>query len=107
MELDELRREINSCDGELIKLMIKRQEISEKIGALKKEKGMPVFDGKREEERKEFWKSESGKYEAETSVVIRVLMELSKCKQNGKFVDSEREELERAVANAFFGYKNE
>lgn len=107
MELDELRREINSCDGELIKLIIKRQEISEKIGALKKEKGLPVFSGKREEERKNYWKTESGKYGAETSVVIRVLMELSKCRQKGNLDTAEREELESAVANAFFGYKDE
>lgn len=104
MELEKLRQEINSCDEELIKLIIKRTEISEKIGRFKAEKGMPVFDGKREENRKNFWQNNSGKYGKETLIVLRVLMALSKCRQ-GEFEKSD--ELEAIVAKEFSGLKNE
>ena len=51
MELDALRREIDSVDAELIALFTKRMDISEKIGAYKKENGLPVYDEKREQEK--------------------------------------------------------
>ncbi len=48
MNLDELRREIDQTDAEILKLIAQRTKISEKIGKEKKELGMPIRDAKRE-----------------------------------------------------------
>ena len=52
-KLIEYRNEIEKIDSELIELLVQRMEISKKIGALKRENGLPIFDPKREEELKE------------------------------------------------------
>lgn len=48
--LDCLRKELDGIDEKIIALFCERMEISEKIGAFKAEKGIPVCDPKREDE---------------------------------------------------------
>ena len=50
MELEELRKEINEIDDELISLFERRMAVSAKIGMEKKKKGLLVYDKKREAE---------------------------------------------------------
>jgi len=52
MDLDEMRKEIDDIDSQLAKLINKRMKLSKDIGEFKKEKGLAVFDAKREEELK-------------------------------------------------------
>lgn len=51
-QLEQYRTEIEQVDDELIKLLIKRMELSKKIGEYKKSNGLSVYDPKREEELK-------------------------------------------------------
>ena len=51
-KLSAYRKDINEIDDKLVKLFIKRMETAGKIGALKKEAGLPVLNVKREEEVK-------------------------------------------------------
>ena len=53
LQLQALRKDINAIDDELVKLFIQRMETAGKIGALKKEAGLPVLNVKREDEVKE------------------------------------------------------
>ena len=46
-DLNELRREIDGIDRELVKLFEKRMEVSAQIGAYKASRGMPVLDAAR------------------------------------------------------------
>ena len=48
--LQSLREEITRTDEEMARLFVRRMEISKRIGALKTELGLPVFDPAREEE---------------------------------------------------------
>ncbi len=50
-DMNDYRREIDRIDAELQRLFEARMEVSKKIGAYKASHGMPVFDGKREEEK--------------------------------------------------------
>lgn len=50
VDLKDLRNEIDFIDKELVKLLEKRMNISVKIGEIKKEKDLPIFDEKRENE---------------------------------------------------------
>ena len=51
-QLEQYRTEIEQVDDELIKLLIKRMELSKKIGEYKKSNGLSVYDPRREEELK-------------------------------------------------------
>lgn len=61
MKLEELRRSINSIDGEILNLFLKRLELCKGIGKLKKDEKLPVFDSKRENEILSKVKEKSGK----------------------------------------------
>ncbi len=47
MRIDEIRKEIDKVDNELIRQIAIRQELAGKIARLKFEKGLPVHDAKR------------------------------------------------------------
>ena len=47
--LENLRKEIDECDSEIIRLLKRRMEISKAIGAIKKENNLPLYDRRREE----------------------------------------------------------
>ena len=49
MNLEEIRREINQIDNELIKLLEKRMELVSKVAVYKLKTGKAVLDSKREE----------------------------------------------------------
>ena len=51
MDLDELRKEIDAVDAEIVKFFEKRMEISEHIAAYKQQAGIPVRDEAREKEK--------------------------------------------------------
>ena len=51
MDLDELRKEIDAVDADIVKLFEKRMEISERIAAYKQKTGIPVRDKTREKEK--------------------------------------------------------
>ena len=48
MDIKELREQINEIDEKLVELFLKRMEVSAGVAAYKKERGLPVFDAKRE-----------------------------------------------------------
>ena len=48
--LEDYRREIDSIDRELIALFEKRMNVAIKVGEYKKERNLPIFNAKREEE---------------------------------------------------------
>lgn len=47
-ELSDARKEIDEIDDKLVELFTKRMEVSGKIGNIKKQAGLPVFNGERE-----------------------------------------------------------
>ncbi len=49
MKLDELRKQINEIDQEMLKLFEKRMHVAKSIGEYKKENNLPVLDKNREE----------------------------------------------------------
>ena len=50
MNLEEWRKEIDSIDAEIVRLVGARAQIARKIGALKAAAGLPVIDAAREDE---------------------------------------------------------
>ena len=50
MNLDDIRKQIDSTDSRLLKLFSERMELCRQVAEYKKEKGMPVFQSGREKE---------------------------------------------------------
>lgn len=48
MDIDQIRKEIDRLDNELLKIFNERADLALKIGEIKKEKGLPVYDPDRE-----------------------------------------------------------
>ena len=53
MDLQEIRKEIDRVDGELLELFEKRMELCSQVAESKIETGKPVFDRTREQEKLE------------------------------------------------------
>ena len=50
MDINELRKEIDKTNSDMLNLFIKRMELSQKIAEYKRENSLPVTDKKRERE---------------------------------------------------------
>ena len=48
MTIDDYRKEINRLDDELLRIFNERASLALKIGEIKKEQGIPVYDPERE-----------------------------------------------------------
>lgn len=48
MTIDELRKEIDRLDGELLRIFNRRAGLALEIGKIKKDRGLPVYDPTRE-----------------------------------------------------------
>ena len=57
--LNDLRKNIDQIDSEIIQLLCKRFEIAKNIGLIKKEHNVQILDSNREEEVKKSWNSVS------------------------------------------------
>ena len=83
MELNELRKEIDAIDDELVALFARRMEVSAKIAGVKKEKSLPIFVPTREREKLADVACKAGPELAkDTQVLYSMLFELSRGYQN-------------------------
>ena len=99
MELNELRNEINQIDDELLKLFLRRMEVTDQVADYKREHGLPIYQPQREREvLKKVAEQAGDEKSAYARVLFSMLMELSKSSQNKR---TGRElELHRQIAYA-------
>jgi chorismate mutase len=57
MKLDDLRKEIDALNRELVELLVKRTEVARKIARIKKEAQLPILDADREKKIKDEMRS--------------------------------------------------
>ena len=78
-KLQEYREEIEKIDEELAKLICKRMDVSLKIGQLKKENNLSIYDPKREETLREKNLSRvEEKYKKGYNEILNVILKVSK-----------------------------
>ncbi|QMT59096.1 chorismate mutase [Legionella sp. PC997] len=70
--LDELRKQIEQADANLIELLAKRQELSKQIGALKSKEGKKITDRSREKQLFEYYGHLSKEYHLQQEFINRV-----------------------------------
>ncbi len=76
--MEELRQMIDKVDEQIIRLLIAREELVEKIGKLKKEGGIEILDRKREDEIKEKIKQKCKELGVEYNFVLGIFEKILK-----------------------------
>ncbi len=90
-DLNYLREEIDRVNKELIELFIERMKISEEIGEYKREKGIKIFDSKREDEIiTEAIQGREDKYKEYIEEFLKELMKMSRDIQEGSRFNNEK-----------------
>ena len=89
MDLNDLRKQIDSIDDQLVKLFIQRMDISAKVADYKKEHQMPIHIPAREREKLKDVAEKAGPEMADyTRVLYSMLFELSRSYQKKRTSDS-------------------
>lgn len=82
MELENLRKEINTINEDMLNLLIKRLDLSVEIAIAKKNAGLPILDKIRERQILEDITDKSGEYSSYARLLFLTLFDLSKTLQN-------------------------
>ena len=99
MELNELRNEINQIDDEILKLFLRRMEVTDQVADYKRQHDLPIYQPAREREvLKKVAEQAGDEKSAYARVLFSMLMELSKSSQNKR--TGKELELHRRIADA-------
>ena len=89
MDLQELRKQIDEIDDQMISLFVQRMNVAAAIGAYKKEHGLPVLVPAREAEKLANVATKAGPEMAQyTRELYKTLFELSRSYQEKLFQNS-------------------
>ena len=99
MELNELRNEINQIDDEILKLFLRRMEVTDQVADYKRQHDLPIYQPAREREvLKKVAEQAGSEMSGYARVLFSMLMELSKSSQNKR--TGKELELHRRIADA-------
>ena len=83
MDLNELRKRIDRTDDEIVRLVTERMDVAAEIAAYKKEHALPIFQPEREREKLSDVAAKTREdLQDEMQAVFRLLMEISRSRQN-------------------------
>jgi chorismate mutase/prephenate dehydratase len=82
MTLEEIRREIDKIDAQLLPLFLRRMECTEKVAAVKREAGLPVRNEEREQQILDDAARKARKYGGEARILYSALLALSRAAQH-------------------------
>ena len=82
MELEELRKQIDIIDDELLSLFLKRMDISKKVSEYKLKEHIPILNQKREDEILNKMAGEAGEYGDAAKTLFSVIMDVSRALQH-------------------------
>lgn len=82
MTLEEIRKEIDDVDKRLLPLFLRRMECAEKVAAVKKERGLPVYNAERERQILDAVETGAGRYGGEARILFSDLMAMSRAAQH-------------------------
>src|SRR5699024_6013266 len=78
MTLEEIRREIDGIDAQLLPLLQRRMDCAKQVADYKAAHGLPVFNAAREEQILERVAAQAGEYSGEARLFYATLMEMSR-----------------------------
>ena len=83
-EIAEMRADIDAIDAELLRLLVRRMDVSGEVGEYKQQRSLPVFDGIRERQVIADRVRRAGKYEKYIERLFFAIMDQSKELQRGR-----------------------
>ncbi len=98
MTLEEIRREIDGIDAQLLPLLQRRMDCAKQVADYKAAHGLPVFNAAREEQILERVAAQAGEYSGEARLFYATLMEMSRALQHRRMQDSRALRKEIAAA---------
>lgn len=98
MTLKEIRDEIDKIDASLLPLFLRRMECTKEVAEIKREKGLPVLNEKREQEVLDSMEAKAGEFGGEARLLYSSLMTMSRALQHRMLGSgsSLREEVQNA-----------
>lgn len=99
--LDEIRKDIDKVDKEILRLLIERLGYSEEVANYKKLNDLPILNAKREKEILDNIEKNGGKYGLPVKQIFGTIMELSRALQHDLLQSGDflRAELTRGIEN--------
>ena len=102
MELDEIRKNIDTVDSELLKLFAKRMELCEEVARYKAQNGMEIFQSGREQQVLDRIAERSPeKLESASMLLFSQIMEISKFLQKDRLTEPMQVETRGFAADPF------
>ncbi len=98
MALEEIRKDIDEIDKQLLALFLRRMECARRVAEVKKETGSPVFNEQREEEVLNSVAEKAGEFGGDARLLFSDLMASSRAEQHRMLGDGAP--LRRAVTEA-------
>lgn len=80
-DLNEIRKEINSIDKQLVKLFVQRMDCAKDVAEYKKENNIPILNETREKEVLDRVAAEGGEYASYTRTLFEDIMSMSRSLQ--------------------------
>lgn len=98
-KLNEIRKEINAIDSQLLPLLVRRMDAAGKVAEIKREAGIPVLDAQREQQILNRVRERGGAYGTALQGVYAAMMEASRALQHDALGGGQalREQVERAL----------
>ncbi len=94
LDLSNIRQEIDDIDDRMLELFLRRMELCVAVAQYKKEKGLPVFQEKREEDILERMSAASPQELSDgTKLLYTNIMEISKCLQRRMLSKTQQPEI--------------
>ncbi|MAG91565.1 hypothetical protein CMO83_02715 [Candidatus Woesearchaeota archaeon] len=84
MEIEEIRKQVDELDDEILNNLIKRKDLVKELSTIKKEMNTPVFDEKRETEILNRLRKKAKEYGLEenfVAAIFKIILENSKLEQ--------------------------
>lgn len=98
-KLLEVRKDIDAVDKQLLPLLLKRMDCSQRVAAIKREAGIPVLNPEREQAILKRVREEAGEYGGEAAALYASIMEVSRARQYQLLGGGEElRELERTAS---------
>ena len=99
-KLNEIRKEINSIDNQLLPLLMRRMDAAGKVADIKREAGIPVLDAQREQQILDRIRERGGAYGTALQGVYAAMMEASRALQHDALGGGQalRNQLKQALA---------
>ena len=82
MKLEEVRKEIDAIDRQLLPLFLKRMDCAKQVAEIKREQHLPVLNSDREQEILDSMAQRAGNYAGEACMLYATLMDMSRALQH-------------------------